>query len=88
MIWLLPARSVRWSARSTQVERALCARFRLWIQNRDGSGLSRFNFFTAPGDSGFADTARGLSCLRPTNLAKTTQRPAAFAPEAVKKSPS
>ena len=46
---LLLARSVRRSARSTQVERALRARFRLWIQNRDGSGLSRFNFFTAPG---------------------------------------
>ncbi len=29
-------------------ERALRARFRLWIQNRDRSGLSRFNFFTAP----------------------------------------
>ena len=34
---------------STQVERALRARFQLWIQNRDWSGSSRFNFFTASG---------------------------------------
>ena len=47
---LLSTLSVRRSARSTQVERALRARFRLWIQNRDGSGLSRFNFFTASGE--------------------------------------
>jgi hypothetical protein len=46
---VLPARSVRRSARSTQVERALRARFRPWIQNRDGAGSSRFNFFTASG---------------------------------------
>ena len=47
---LLPALSVRRSARSTQVERALRARFHLWIRRRDGSGLAQFNFFTASGD--------------------------------------
>ena len=46
---LLPALSVRRSARSTQVERALRARFHLTIQRRDGSGLAQFNFFTASG---------------------------------------
>jgi len=30
---------------------ARAPRFRLWIQNRDGSGSSRFNFFTASGSS-------------------------------------
>jgi hypothetical protein len=51
---LLPARSVRRSARSTQVEGALRTRFGLWIQNRDRSEPSRFNFFTAPGGGGEA----------------------------------
>ena len=42
------ARSVRRSARSTQVERALRARFGLWIFGRDTSGVS-IQFFTASG---------------------------------------
>jgi hypothetical protein len=42
---------VRRSARSTQVERALRARFRLRIQSRRGSRSFRFNSFTAPGRS-------------------------------------
>ena len=51
---LLPALSVRRGtavprARSTQVERALRARFHLWIRRRNGSGLVQFNFFTASG---------------------------------------
>ena len=37
------------SARSTQVERALRARFDLWIRRRDGSGLAQFNLFTGSG---------------------------------------
>jgi len=46
---LLPALSVRRGtavsrARSTQVERALRARFHLWIRRRNGSGLAQFNF--------------------------------------------
>ena len=44
-IGTFPARSVHRSARSTLQERALRARFRLRIQNRDGSGSSRFYFF-------------------------------------------
>jgi len=40
---------VRGIAHSTQVERALRARFRLWIQSCDGSGSFGFNFFTGPG---------------------------------------
>ena len=35
---LLPALSVRRSARATQVERALRARFHLWARRRNGSG--------------------------------------------------
>jgi hypothetical protein len=46
---ICPAKSVRRSARSTQVERALRARFELWIPSRDLSRSSQFNFFTAPG---------------------------------------
>ena len=38
--WLFTAGGVRRSARFTLVERALRARFRLWLQNRDKSGLS------------------------------------------------
>ncbi len=49
---LLPALSVRRSARSTQVKRALRARFHLWIRRRDGSGLAQFNVFTASGSEG------------------------------------
>ena len=37
---LFPTLSARRSARSTQVERALRARFHLWIRRRDGSGLA------------------------------------------------
>ena len=46
---LLPTLSVRRSARATLVERALRARFHLWIRRRDGSGLAQLNFFTASG---------------------------------------
>ena len=46
---LLPALSVRRSARATLVERSLRARFHLWIRRRDGSGLAQLNFFTASG---------------------------------------
>ena len=51
---LLPAPSVRRGtavprARSTQVERELCARFHLWIRRRDRSGLAQFDFSTALG---------------------------------------
>ena len=46
---LLSALSVRGSARATQVERALRARFHRWTRRWDGSGLARFNFFTASG---------------------------------------
>ena len=54
---LLPALSVRRGtavprARATLVERALRARFRLWIRRRDGSGLAQLNFFTASGCQG------------------------------------
>ena len=44
-----PALSLRRSARSTQVERALRARFHLWIRRLEGSGFAQFNFFTASG---------------------------------------
>jgi hypothetical protein len=44
-------------ARSTQVERALRARFQLWIQNHNGSAPRRFNLFTAPGAGGEGDTS-------------------------------
>jgi hypothetical protein len=49
----VPALSVRRGtavprARSTQVERALRACFRLWIQSLKGQRLYPFNFFTAP----------------------------------------
>ncbi len=37
---------VRGSARSTQVEGALRARFQPWLKIRVGSGLARFDFFT------------------------------------------
>jgi len=48
---LLPALSVRRGtavprARATLVERALRARFHLWIRRRDGSGLAQLNLFT------------------------------------------
>ncbi len=46
---LLPALGVRRSARATPVERALRARFHLWIRRREGAGLAQFNFFTASG---------------------------------------
>jgi len=42
---LLPALSVRRSARATLVERALRVRFHLWIQRRDGAGLAQFQSF-------------------------------------------
>jgi len=45
--WLLPAQSVRWSARSTQVERTLREHFRLWSRSWCGSGVPQFDFFAA-----------------------------------------
>ena len=68
---LLPALSVRRSARSTQVERALRARFRLWIQNRDGSRSSQFNFFTASGARGEGASTR---LIDPAGLQTLIQR--------------
>ena len=51
-----------------QVERALRARFRQRIQNRDRSRLSRFNFFTAPGGEGLRSLHRsaGVGSWRQT----------------------
>ena len=46
---LLRPLSVRRSARTTQVERALRARFHMWIWRWDRSRMARFNVFTASG---------------------------------------
>ena len=46
---LLPALSVRRSARATLVERALRARFHLWVRGQGGSGLAQLIVFTASG---------------------------------------
>jgi hypothetical protein len=53
-------------ARATLVERALRARFHLWMRRRDGSGLAQFNFFTVSGVGGEGDSCEvnRLSKLR------------------------
>ncbi|MSO23708.1 MAG: hypothetical protein EXQ58_10770 [Acidobacteria bacterium] len=47
---LLSGKNLAPERRSAQVGRALRARSRLWIQNRDASGWCRLNFFTVSGE--------------------------------------
>jgi hypothetical protein len=51
---------MRRSARSTGVERALRARFRLWIQSCDKSGSSRLNFSQLLQGRGAVGSLRGM----------------------------
>ncbi len=95
---LLPALSVRRGtaaprACSAQVERALRARFHLWIRRRDGSGLAQFIFFTASKAEGrggsasagvAAKTQYRMGIAEPGQEHSSGARPLAPFPEAVK----
>jgi len=64
---LLPALSVRRSARATQVERALRARFHLWIRRRAAQGWLNSIFSQLQGLGGEGDTSRLNQLPKPTS---------------------